>query len=127
MALSDFGRMLSVGAIRFEDRICTSKKGKIGGDRQVSARGAVHTAAALAGCRKALVSTGWTISHLVSTNRLRNHSPGHHFWTCRQHSVRWSTRWSESPDHESSLMSGCGWGHEPKAIMSKKLSSSFQC
>ena len=40
-----------------------------------SARGAVHMATALAGCRKALVSTGWTISHLVSTNRLRNHSP----------------------------------------------------
>ena len=25
--------------------------------------------------KKTLVSTGWTISHLVSTNRLRNHSP----------------------------------------------------
>ena len=33
--------------------------------------GAVYMAAALAGCRKALVSTGWSI---VSTNRLRNHS-----------------------------------------------------
>ena len=45
------------------------------GDGRVSARGAVHMAAALAGHRKALVGTGWTISHLVSTNRLRNHSP----------------------------------------------------
>ena len=44
------------------------------GDGRVSARGAVHMVAALAGCRKALVGTGWTISHLVSTNRLRNHS-----------------------------------------------------
>ena len=35
----------------------------------------MHMVAALAGCRKALVSTGWTISGLVSTNRLRNHSP----------------------------------------------------
>ena len=67
--------MLSVGAIRFEDRFCTSKKGGIGGDGQVSVQGAVHVAAALAGCGKALVSTGWTISHLVSTNRLRNHFP----------------------------------------------------
>ena len=67
--------MLSVGSIRFEDRFCTSKKGGIGGGEQVSARGTVHMAAALAGCRKALVGTGWTISHLVSTNRLRNHSP----------------------------------------------------
>ena len=31
MASSDFGRMLSVGAIHFEDRFCTSKKGGIGG------------------------------------------------------------------------------------------------
>ena len=31
MASSDFGRMLSVGAIRFEDRFCASKKGGIGG------------------------------------------------------------------------------------------------
>ena len=71
MASSDFGRMLPVGAIRTEDRFCTSKKGGIGGGGQVSARGAVHMAATLAGCRKALV----TISHHVSTNRLRNHSP----------------------------------------------------
>ena len=31
MASSDFGRMLSVGAIHFEDRFCTSKKCGIGG------------------------------------------------------------------------------------------------
>ena len=31
MASSDFGHMLSVGAIRFEDRFCTSKKGGVGG------------------------------------------------------------------------------------------------
>ena len=75
MASSDFGHMLSVGAICFEDRFCASKKSGIGGGWQVSARGAVHMAAALAGCRTALVGTGWAISHLVSTNRLRNHSP----------------------------------------------------
>ena len=52
MASSDFGRMLSFGAIRFEGKMeC-----------------AMHMAGALVG-------TGWTISHLVSTNRLRNHSP----------------------------------------------------
>ena len=52
MASSDFGRMLSVGAICFEDRFCTSKKGGIGGGGRVSAWGAVHIAAALAGCKK---------------------------------------------------------------------------
>ena len=31
MASSDFGRMLSVGAIRFEDRFCGSRKGGTGG------------------------------------------------------------------------------------------------
>ena len=67
--------MLSVGAICFEDRFCASKKGGIGGGERVSAQGAVHITAALAGSRKALVGTGWTVSQLVSTNRLRNHSP----------------------------------------------------
>ena len=68
MALSEFGRMLSVGAIYFEDRFCASKKGGNGGGGWVSAQSAMHMAAALVG-------TGWTTSDLVSTNRLRNHSP----------------------------------------------------
>ena len=63
--------MLSVGAIRFEDRFCASKKGGIGGGGQVSAQGAVHMAAALAGCRKALVGTGLGISLLFDTKRHR--------------------------------------------------------
>ena len=54
-----------------------AKKGGIGGGGWVSARSTVHMSAALAGYRRALVSTGWTISHLVSTNRLRNHSSPH--------------------------------------------------
>ena len=63
--------MLSVGAIRFEDRFCTSKKDGIGGGGQVSAQGAMHMAAALAGCRKALVSTDLGISLLSDTNGRR--------------------------------------------------------
>ena len=50
--------MLSVYAIHFEDKFCTSKKGGIGVGGQVSAQGIMHMAAALAGCRKALVGTG---------------------------------------------------------------------
>jgi len=46
MASSNFGRMLSVGAICFEDRFCASKKGGIGEGGRVSARGAMHMAAA---------------------------------------------------------------------------------
>ena len=63
--------MLSVGAIRIEDRVYASKKGGIGGGGRVSARGAVHMAATLGGCRKALVGTGWSISLLFDTNRHR--------------------------------------------------------
>ena len=44
--------MLSVGTIRFEDRFHASKKGGIGGGGRVSAQGAIHMTAALAGCRK---------------------------------------------------------------------------
>ena len=60
--------MLSVGAIRFKDRFFANKKGGIGGGGQVSARGAMHMAAALASCRKALVGTGLGISLLFDTN-----------------------------------------------------------
>ena len=52
--------MLSVGAIHFEDRFCTSNKGRIEEGGRVSVRGAVHMAAALADCRNALVGTGLT-------------------------------------------------------------------
>ena len=63
--------MLSVGAICFEDRFCASKKGRIGGGGRVSAWGAVHMTAALAGYRKALVGTGLSISLLFDTNGRR--------------------------------------------------------
>ena len=48
-----------------------AKKGGIGGGGWVSALGAMHMAAALAGCRKALVSTGLAISLLFDINRRR--------------------------------------------------------
>ena len=60
-----------------------------------SPRAAVHMAAALAGCRKALVGTGLAISLLFDTNGRK----GLHFWHCRQISVGRSVHWSEGPDH----------------------------
>ena len=63
--------MLSVGAIRFEDRFCASKKDGIGRGGRISAQDAVHMAAALAGCRKGLVGTGLNISLLFDTNGRR--------------------------------------------------------
>ena len=61
--------MLSVGTIRFEDKFCASKKGEIGGGGRVSAWDAMHMAAALAGCRKAMVGTGLgtSLSFLTQT------------------------------------------------------------
>ena len=52
-------------------------KGGIGEGGQAYSRHAVHMAAALSGYMyiSTLVGTGWTISHLVSTNGHRNHSP----------------------------------------------------
>ena len=55
--------MLSVGTIHFKIGFAVAKRWE-GGGGQVSARGAVHMAAALASCRKALVGTGWDISLL---------------------------------------------------------------
>ena len=64
----NFDHTLSVGAICFEDRFCASKKAGIGEGGRVSALSAVHMAAALAGCRKALVGTGLAVSLLFDTN-----------------------------------------------------------
>ena len=50
--------MLSVGAIRFEDRFCASKRGGIG---EMGRFIQYMHMAALAGCRMALVGTGWTL------------------------------------------------------------------
>ena len=63
--------VISVGTIHFEDRFCASKKGGIGGGERVSVQGVMHMAAILAGCRKALVSTGLSIPLLFDTNGRR--------------------------------------------------------
>ena len=65
--------MLSVDETHFEEWFCASKRGGVKGGGWVSARSAVHMAAVLAGYRTALVGTGWTTSHLVNINGLRNH------------------------------------------------------
>ena len=52
-------------------KIGFAKSGIRGGGR-VLAQGAMHMVVALAGYRTALVGTGWTISHLFDTHRLRN-------------------------------------------------------
>ena len=63
--------MVSVSAIHFKDRFYASKKGGIGGGGRVSAWGAMHMAAAMTGCRKALVGTGLGISLLFDTSGYR--------------------------------------------------------
>ena len=62
MTLSDFGCILSVGASVLKIGFALARKVHgIGGGGQAYSRHAVHMAAALALCRTALVSTGWTI------------------------------------------------------------------
>ena len=56
MVSSDFGHMLSVGVIHFEDRFSASKKVGIERGGKVSAQGVVYMAAALAGYRMALLA-----------------------------------------------------------------------
>ena len=60
--------------ICFEDRFCASKMGGIVEGGLAYSRNAVHMEAVMAGCRKAMIGTGWIISQLVSTNGHRNHS-----------------------------------------------------
>ena len=72
---------------------------------------------ALAGCRMALVGTGWTISHLVSTDWYRNHSSpyrGTVSGTVASFQSEGAFTGQSSLTIESSPMSGCGQGHEPR-------------
>ena len=95
----NFGPVLSVGTIRFEDRFCASNKSGMGGGGGVSAQGAMYMAAALAGCRKPWLALVWAfLSFLIQTGVDKAPLPfkGLHFWHCRQLSVAWEKNsWSE--------------------------------
>ena len=97
-----------------------AKKVGQGGGGRVCAQGAMYMVVYLAGYKRAfVVSTDWTISHLLSTNGLRNHSSalvGAPFLNLQSVLAGW-----RALTIESSLLSGCGYGHKPKAIVSKKL------
>ena len=67
--------MSSVGAICFEDRFYVRKKRGIGTDERISAWGAMHMAATLAGYRTALLAlAGPFFTLLANTNGVSNHS-----------------------------------------------------
>ena len=75
VSLVPFGCMLSVGTIHFEDRFCASKKGGMGEvDGHIQDMPCTWRLPWLPVEQTALVSTGWTISHLGSTNGCKNHS-----------------------------------------------------
>ena len=122
LASFDFGHILSVSTIHFETKFCANKKGGVGGGGQVSARDAMRRAAALAGFRMALVGTGWTFSHLASTNRCRDTSlfigtpfPKGSFQSNGAFTGK------KALAIESLLKSACGQGHESQHSGSKKL------
>ena len=128
----EFGHMLSVGAIHFEDRFCASKKGGIRGGGRVPAWSNMHITATLASYRIALVGTGWTISHLVSTNRLRNHSSplvGAPFFDLRIGGVQSGGALADwrALTIESSLWVGVVMVLNLKWLFQRSFSSSFQC
>ena len=71
---SKFGRILSVGAICFEDRFCASRKGGTGGGGWVHRFGRQCMVAVAAGYRMGLVSAGWLVLLLSCTNERRKRS-----------------------------------------------------
>ena len=103
MASSDFGHMLSVGAIRFEDRFCTSKKGgmgKVGGFTP--------------GCRAHGSCLGW-LEKSLGRQWLDHFSPcrGTISESVGSFQSAGALAGQRTLTIESSLMSGCGKGHEP--------------
>ena len=79
---------------------------------------------AVVGYRMILVSTGWTTSYLVSTNGGRNHSSpllGTPFLVLKAVFSQEQRSLVRVLAIESSLMSGCGQGHEPPKNDSEKL------
>ena len=97
--------------------LCTSKNGGIGGGGRVPAWGAVHMAAGLAGCRKALVGTGLAIFFLFYTNGRRYGSSasfrGSISGTVGSFQSGEAFTGRRALNIVSSLMTGCGRGHEP--------------
>ena len=72
----------------------------------------VHTVAVLAGCRKALVDTGWAISLLISVNKLCRGFVGAPFLAMLAVSVMRSVHWLENPDHCKLANEWVWQGHE---------------
>ena len=77
--------------------------------------------AALASCRKALVGTGLTISHLVSQTVSGTTPLGTISGIVGSIQSGGALARRKALTIESSLMSGCGWGNEPKEIVPVKL------
>ena len=97
---------VSVNTIQF----CAAKKCEIEGGGWAQSQHAVYMAAVQAGYRKALVGTGWTLSHLVSIKTTPwdtiSGTVGH-FWSGGAFAD------GRALSIECSLLSGCGQGHEP--------------
>ena len=69
----DFGCMLSIGTIHFEDRFCASKNGGNVGGSTLQLLQLVATV----GCRKALVSTTLVIFFLLSSTNMHGKCLSH--------------------------------------------------
>jgi len=67
-----FRFMLSLLAMSFGDRLCFSRKGRIGGGGWVHPKDANSMAAFGLGCRNDLVGSGRAVSVLFGVNGVRN-------------------------------------------------------
>ena len=86
-------------------------------------------ASTFVGCRIALVSAGWTISHLVRTNGCRNHSSslvGASFLYCRQFSVRRRVAGRTALTIESLLIVGVVKVVNPQRMAQRSFGSSVK-
>ena len=92
---------LSVGAIRFEGKFCTSRKGGTGGGGWVHYSAWQCMVAVAAACRKALVNAGGPFVCFLAETDVEN-APftlyGLQFWNFMQLLVQRSI-WSEGPDY----------------------------
>ena len=105
--------VISVGTICFGDRLCACKEDGIGEGGVVSARGALHMAAALDDRRKALVGTGWAILTQIGVDMAPLPLRGSIFGTVSSFQLGEAFTGWRALTIKSALMSGHSRGHKP--------------
>ena len=109
--------VMSLSAMNFGDRLCSSRKGGIGGRGWVHPKGPGADSMAVSEFRfrNALVGPVWATAVLLCTNELRKQSscPARHTFSGGEAFIPvWvSGCWLSAMTTASSLMGGCGLRH----------------